>query len=89
MLRQRERALRAGLQAFADQANDRAAFLRLAETLTAFLTRLRSAAQTLSVLERQKIVCWLKKFWSARIPSPFATAFRFLQLRPKTGVPNP
>ena len=33
-LRQREQALRAELQAIADQANDRAAFLRLAETLS-------------------------------------------------------
>jgi uncharacterized protein YhaN len=68
MLRQRQRALRAELQAITDQANDRAAFLRLAETLTAFLTRLRSAAESLSVIERQKIVRLLvKKFWSARI----------------------
>ena len=61
MLRQREPRLRAELQAIADQTNDRAAFLRLAETLTAFLTRLRSAAQTLSVIERQKIVRLLIK----------------------------
>ena len=39
-LRQREHTMRAELQAIADQANDRAAFLRLAETLTAFLARL-------------------------------------------------
>ena len=50
------RALRAELQAIADQANDRADFLRLAETLTAFLARLRSAADTLDVMERQRIV---------------------------------
>ena len=37
------------------RTNDRAAFLRLAETLTAFLARLRSAAETLSVTERQRI----------------------------------
>ena len=43
-LRQREQALRAELQAIADQATDRATFLRLAETLTAFLGRLRTAA---------------------------------------------
>jgi site-specific DNA recombinase len=55
-LRQREQALRAELQAITDQANDRAAFLRLAETLTAFLTRLRSSADTLSIIERQRIV---------------------------------
>jgi site-specific DNA recombinase len=55
-LRQRERTLRAELQAIADQANDRAAFLRLAETLTAFLTRLRNAAETINVTERQRIV---------------------------------
>jgi site-specific DNA recombinase len=55
-LRQREQALRAELQAIADQANDRAAFLRLAETLTAFLARLRGAADTLSITERQRLV---------------------------------
>jgi site-specific DNA recombinase len=60
-LRQRQQTLRAELQAIADQANDRAVFLRLAETLTAFLARLRSAAETLSVMERQRIVRLLVK----------------------------
>jgi site-specific DNA recombinase len=55
-LRQREGAIRAELQAIADQTADRAAFLRLAETLTSFLARLRSAAETLNVAERQRIV---------------------------------
>jgi site-specific DNA recombinase len=55
-LRQRKQTLRAERQAIADQTNDRAAFLRLAETLTAFLARLRSAAETLSVTERQRLV---------------------------------
>ena len=55
-LRQREHRLRAELQGIADQTNDRAAFLRLAETLTAFLARLRGAADTLDVTERQRIV---------------------------------
>src|SRR5262252_8922286 len=61
VLRQRQQALSAELQAIADQTNDRAAFLRLAETLIAFLSRLRSAAETLSVIERQKIVRLLVK----------------------------
>ena len=56
VLRHRQQALSAELQTIADQTNDRAAFLRLAETLSAFLARLRSAAETLSVIERQKIV---------------------------------
>src|ERR1700741_4269535 len=56
MLRQRQQALTAELKAITDQTDDRAAFLRLAETLTAFLARLRSAAETLSVIERQRIV---------------------------------
>jgi len=56
LLRQREQTLRAELQAIADQATDRAKFLRLAETLTAFLGRLRSAADTADVIERQRIV---------------------------------
>jgi site-specific DNA recombinase len=55
-LRQREQVLRAELQAIADQANDQAALLRLAETLTAFLARLHGAADTLSIMERQRIV---------------------------------
>src|SRR5713226_612320 len=55
-LRQRKQMLRMELQAIADQTNDRAAFLRLVETLTAFLARLRSAAETLNVTERQRIV---------------------------------
>ena len=61
LLRQRQQALRVELQAIADQTNDRTAFLRLAETLTAFLARLRSAAETLSVTERQRIVRLLVK----------------------------
>src|SRR5262252_7601125 len=60
-LRQREQALHVDLQAIADQANDRAAFLRLAETLTAFLTRLRTSAESLTVMERQKLVRLLVK----------------------------
>ena len=55
-LRQRQQTLRAELQAIADQASDRATFLRLAETLGAFLDRLRSSADTLDVMERQRIV---------------------------------
>jgi len=60
-LRHRQQTLSAELQAITDQTNNRAAFLRLAETLTAFLARLRSAAETLSVVERQKIVRLLVK----------------------------
>jgi site-specific DNA recombinase len=60
-LRHRQQTLSAELQAIADCTKDRAAFLRLAETLTAFLARLRSAAETLSVIERQKIVRLLVK----------------------------
>src|SRR6266849_3776423 len=55
-LRQREQALRAELRAIADQTCDQATFLRLAETLAAFLGRLRSTADTLDVMERQRIV---------------------------------
>src|SRR5258708_14462701 len=54
--RQREQSVRAELQAITDQADDRAVFLRLAETLTAFLARLHDAADTLSITERQRIV---------------------------------
>ena len=43
------------LQAILDQVNDRAIYLRLAETLSAFLAKLRSAADTLDIQERQRI----------------------------------
>jgi site-specific DNA recombinase len=55
-LRQREQALRAELQAITDQSQDREAFLRLADTLTTFLSKLRKNADALDVLERQRIV---------------------------------
>jgi len=60
-LRNRDQTLRTQLRAIADQLDDRAAFLRLAETLAAFLTRLRSTAETLNVAERQRIVRLLVK----------------------------
>ncbi len=60
-LRQREQVMQAELQAIVDQVNDRAAYLRLAETLTAFLERLRVSAGTIEVLERQRIVRLLVK----------------------------
>lgn len=60
-LRPREYAIRAELQSIADQITDRTAYLRLAETLTAFLARLRSSAKTLDVIERQRVVRLLVK----------------------------
>ena len=38
------------------QLADRAGYLRLAETITSFLARLRATAKTLDVSERQRIV---------------------------------
>jgi site-specific DNA recombinase len=60
-LRQREQALRAELQSIADQTRERTTYLRLAETLSAFLVRLRVAADTLDILERQRLVRLLIK----------------------------
>ena len=60
-LRQREQAMQAELQAITHQTADRAAYLRLAETLTAFLERLRSNADTLDIGQRQKIMRLLVK----------------------------
>src|SRR6202022_1761769 len=54
-------ATRAELQSIADQTTDRTAYLRLAETLTAFLARLRSPAETLDIIERQRVVGLLVK----------------------------
>jgi hypothetical protein len=55
-LRRREQAGNAEPQAIADRSVTRAAYLRLAETLNTFLTRLRSSAGALDVLERQRIM---------------------------------
>ena len=60
-LRQREQAMQAELQAITHQTADRAAYLRLAETLTAFLERLRLNADTLDIGQRQKIMRLLVK----------------------------
>jgi site-specific DNA recombinase len=60
-LRAREDSMRAERQAILDQAADRMSFLRLAETLTAFLQRLRQSAETLEIAERQKVVRLLVK----------------------------
>ena len=55
-LRQREQALRTERQSIAEQTRERAVYLSLAETLSMFLGRLRVAADTLDMLERQRIV---------------------------------
>ena len=60
-LRAREHGLRAELQAIRDQAADRMSFLRLAETLNAFLQRLRQSAETLDICDRQRIARLLVK----------------------------
>jgi site-specific DNA recombinase len=60
-LRQRENASRSELQSIVDQVANRAAYLRLAETLAAFLARLREAADTLDIQDRQRIARLLVK----------------------------
>ena len=60
-LRMREQTSEAELQAIADQSAERAACLRLAETVAGFLSRPRSSAGTLNVPERQRVVRLLVK----------------------------
>jgi site-specific DNA recombinase len=60
-LRRREQTLQAELTSITEQTNDRANYLRLTETLAAFMTRMRSSAQTLDIEERQRIVRLLIK----------------------------
>jgi site-specific DNA recombinase len=60
-LRRREQADNAELQAIVDQSVERAACLRLAETLTTFLARLRSSAEALDTSERQRVLRLLVK----------------------------
>jgi site-specific DNA recombinase len=61
VLRQREQAAQSELQSIIDQVINRAAYLRLAETLSAFLTRVRAAAETLNIEDRQRITRLLVK----------------------------
>ncbi len=60
-LRRRQQADHAELQAIVDQSVDRATYLRLAESLTTFLTRLRSSADALDISERQRVLRLLVK----------------------------
>ena len=55
-LRRQDQALNRELQSAVDRAKDREIYLRLAETLTGFLARLHSSAETLDIAERQRIV---------------------------------
>jgi site-specific DNA recombinase len=55
-LRKREQASHTELDLMVNQLADREASLRLAESLTSFLARLRVAAKTLDVEERQRVV---------------------------------
>jgi site-specific DNA recombinase len=60
-LRRREQGAIAQLRSIADQTAERTATLRLAESLSTFLARLRTRAQTLDIQERQRIVRLLVK----------------------------
>jgi site-specific DNA recombinase len=60
-VRKREQAIRNELNAIESELADPAAYLRLAETVTGFLARLRETAKTLDVSERQRIVRLLVK----------------------------
>lgn len=60
-LRQRENGLQAEIEALGEEVTDQAAYLRLAQTLSTFLTRLRASAGTLDIAERQQIVRLLVK----------------------------
>jgi site-specific DNA recombinase len=60
-LRKRGQSISAELNAIENQLADRAGYLRLAETVTSFLARLRETAKTLDVADRQRIVRLLVK----------------------------
>jgi site-specific DNA recombinase len=60
-LRQREQTVRGDLESLSANLADEATYLRLAETLSTFLARLRSNAPTLDVHDRQRITRLLVK----------------------------
>ena len=60
-LRHRETTIRGDLDALKERAMDREKYLKLAETLESFLTKLHDAADHASLEERQRIVRLLLK----------------------------
>ncbi len=60
-LRKRDKTVQSELNALEAATEDQQAYLRLADSLEDFLSRLRISAETLSVTERQKIVRLLVK----------------------------
>ncbi len=60
-LRKQEKTVQSELRALETAAVDQQAYLRLADTLEDFLSRLRTGAETLSVTERQKVLRLLVK----------------------------
>jgi site-specific DNA recombinase len=60
-LRARERGMQAEIRAMRDRAVDQTSFLRLAETLSGFLQKLKTSFETLPIAERQRIVRLLVK----------------------------
>src|SRR5215831_8806340 len=60
-LRKREKVIGSEPNAIQSRLADRAGYLRLAQTITSFLARLRATAKTLDVAERQRIVRLLVK----------------------------
>jgi len=60
-LRKQQSAMQSELEALRTSAEDQQRYLRLVDSLTQFGVRLRSSAQTMEVLERQKILRLLAK----------------------------
>ena len=65
-LRKREQAIGGELSAIQSQLADRAGYLRLAETITSFLARLRATAKTLDVSERELVLRLASLLWRLR-----------------------
>ncbi|MFK4504961.1 site-specific DNA recombinase [Bradyrhizobium daqingense] len=60
-LRSREQACLSALQAIEDQSQEQEVCLRLAESVTSFLERLRSSVGALDIIERQRVLRLLVK----------------------------
>jgi len=60
-LRSREQACLLELQAIEDQSKEREVCLRLAESVTSFLDRLRSSVGALDIIERRRVLRLLVK----------------------------
>jgi site-specific DNA recombinase len=86
-LRKRQQAVQAELNSLEDQAIEKAHYLRLAESMTDFLSQLQANADTLDVTDRQKILRLLVK--EILVDDDTITIRHAIPITGRGGLPSP